>query len=87
MGRIEVSEEMKRRALDAFERGVVLKETDEYEVYELAPGFMDHLALLLWKVGKDFSNERPFPNHFILPTDVAGRRGYLIARETLLQWE
>lgn len=47
-------------------------------IFEIAPGFLDHYALLLWREGKDFS---AFPGTIFFPVPVDRRRGYLLDRQ------
>ena len=83
MSDIHTSELMQQRAADALTQGTVLKTGNGFVVYALPAGFMDHLALLLWEEGKDFSPSA-VPRDFLLPVPLEGRQGYLWGKDAAL---
>lgn len=76
----QTSRGMLQRALEARQMGTVLKSTDDFDIFQLPPGFMDHLVLFLWKTDRVGAP----PAGITLPVDFGDRRGVLCGREAAL---
>jgi hypothetical protein len=75
---IKVSKSIERRADNIYKSGTPKKSTTEFDVFEVPSGFLDHLALLIFKEGKDFLPGTVPDGTLIIPVNIENRHGYMM---------
>jgi hypothetical protein len=78
---IIVSEFIKGFAFDVYKSGTPKKSTPEFDIFELPSGFLDHLALILFKEGRDFHPGTVPTETLIIPVTINNRQGYMLDKK------
>lgn len=80
MSLIITSAEAKRIAEQAFEAGLIIKQTDTFALYQLPQGktsLLGNYMLMVFFAGYDFP-EGKVTDGLVIPVDIKGRHGYLL---------
>ena len=72
-------------AKSAFQTEQLLKQDTDFEIYEVPPGDLDNMALLLFAKGKDFGVGE-YPEDLLIPVKLDDRLGYLWKKKAALKF-
>jgi len=60
----------------AFEAKKIVRQSEDFDIFEVPPGDLDNRLLLLFKEGKDFLSGE-YPGDILIPVKIDDRSGYL----------